>query len=92
MAKRCPISKKAVMTGNIVSHANNKTRRRFMPNLQSISLLSEKLGSIIRLRLSTRGLRTIDKNGGVDAYLLKTPNSRLTKEAIDLKKKISSAK
>ena len=76
------------MTGNNVSHANNKTRRRFLPNLQSVSLLSETLGTTVSLRVSTRGLRTIEHNGGLDAYLAATPNSKLSYEARRLKKRI----
>ena len=74
MAKRCIITGKGVQTGNNVSHANNKSRRRFMPNLQSVSLLSETLGTTVTLRISSRGLRTIEHNGGLDAFLLSTPN------------------
>ena len=70
MARRCIVTGKGVMTGNNVSHANNKTRRRFLPNLQSVSLLSETLGATVTLRVSTRGLRTIEHNGGLDAYLV----------------------
>lgn len=92
MTKRCPITGKGVQAGNTVSHAKNRTRRRFMPNLQSVSLLSEALGNIVRLRISTRGLRTVEKNGGLDAYLESTPNSRLTDEAKVLKKRVLKAK
>ncbi len=88
MAKHCLVTGKSVQTGNSVSHANNKRKRRFMPNLQSVSLLSETLGNIIRLRISVHGLRTIEHNGGLDAYLLSTPNSRLTAEAREIKKRI----
>lgn len=91
MARRCIISGKGVLTGNNVSHANNKNRRRFLPNLQSVSLLSETLGTTISLRVSTRGLRTIEHNGGLDAYLLSTSNSKLSCEAKRLKKRIANA-
>jgi len=91
MTKRCPISGKSVLTGNTVSHANNKNRCRFLPNLQKVSLLSEKLGSILHLRISTKGLRTIEHNGGLDAYLLNTPNSKLSAEAKELKKRLANA-
>ena len=87
MSKRCQLTGKTIQTGNNVSHANNKTRRRFLPNLQSITLLSDKMGSI-RLRLSTRAIRTIDHNGGIDAFLLKTANAKLPKEAISLKRRL----
>ncbi len=91
MAKRCPVTGKGVQTGNTVSHAKNRKRRRFMPNLQSVSLLSETLGNVIRLRVSTHGLRTIEHNGGLDAYLMSTPNSRLTAEAKEIKQRIEKA-
>ena len=91
MTKRCPISGKSVLAGNTVSHANNKNRCRFLPNLQKVSLLSEKLGSILHLRISTKGLRTIEHNGGLDSYLLNTPNSKLSSEAKELKKRLQSA-
>ena len=81
MAKRCIITGKGVLTGNNVSHANNKSRRRFLPNLQAVSLLSETLGTTVTLRVSTRGLRSIEHNGGLDAYLTGTPNSKLSCEA-----------
>jgi large subunit ribosomal protein L28 len=91
MAKRCIISGKGVQVGNNVSHANNKTRRRFLPNLQTTSLLSDALGAAVRLRLSTRGIRTIEHNGGIDAYLLGTSNARLSPEARRLKRRIAAA-
>ena len=67
MARRCSISGKGVMTGNNVSHANNKNKRRFIPNLQRTSLMSEALGQAIRIRLTTSAIRTIEHNGGLDA-------------------------
>ena len=88
MARRCMITGKGVLAGNNVSHANNKTRRRFLPNLQRISLQSETLGEAIRLRLTASALRTIEKNGGLDAWLLGTPNSKLSFEARRLKRRI----
>lgn len=91
MARRCTITAKGVMTGNNVSHANNRTRRRFLPNLQEVSFISEGLGQSIRLRLSARGVRTIEHNGGLDAYLLDTGNSKLTPESITLKKRLIKA-
>jgi len=92
MSRRCQITGKGVLTGNNVSHANNKTRRRFLPNLQDTSLLSDTLGMAIRMRLSTRGIRTVEHNGGIDAYLLATPNRRLTVEARALKRRIERAR
>ena len=73
MSRRCEITGKGVLSGNNVSHANNKTRRRFLPNLQVTSLLSDILGHEVRMRLSTRAIRTVEHNGGIDAFLLGTP-------------------
>ena len=70
MSRRCQITGKGVLSGNNVSHANNKTRRRFLPNIQNASLVSEVLGQQISFRVSTRGLRTVEHNGGIDAFLL----------------------
>ncbi len=91
MSRRCQISGKAVLSGNNVSHANNKTRRRFLPNLQETSLLSDILGTSVRLRLTTHALRTIEHNGGLDAFLTGTPNRSLPEEAQVLKRRILRA-
>ena len=69
MARRCGITGKGVMSGNNVSHANNRTRRRFLPNLQETSFYSDVLAVSIQLRLTTNGIRTIEHNGGIDAFL-----------------------
>jgi large subunit ribosomal protein L28 len=82
---------KGVLTGNNVSHANNKTRRRYLPNLQETSLLSDALGTQVRVRLCTRALRTIEHNGGLDGFLLSTPNRNLPNEAQALKRRIARA-
>jgi large subunit ribosomal protein L28 len=86
------VTGKAVMVGNNVSHANNKTKRRFMPNLQVTSLLSDALGRPVRIRVSTRGLRTIEHNGGLDAWLLDTSDAKLDLEMRRLKRQIAKAK
>ena len=91
MSRRCQITGKGVLSGNNVSHANNRTRRRFLPNLQDASLLSDVLGQAIRMRLSTRAIRTIEQKGGIDAYLLATPASRLTVDAKALKRRLLRA-
>ena len=91
MARRCAITGKGVQTGNNVSHANNKTKRRFLPNLQTTSLLSDALGAAVRVRVSTRGIRTVEHNGGIDAYLLGTPDRKLTLEARRLKRRVQAA-
>jgi large subunit ribosomal protein L28 len=82
---------KGVQTGNNVSHANNKTRRRFLPNLQETRLLSDALDQMVRVRLSTRALRTIEINGGLDAYLLSTSDTKLPEDAMVLKRRIRRA-
>ncbi len=91
MSRRCVVTGKGVQTGNKVSHANNKTKRRFLPNLQETSLLSDVLGHSVRLRLSTRGIRTVEHNGGIDAFLLGTNNTKLTPEGLVLKRRIVRA-
>ncbi len=91
MARRCDLTGKRVMTGNNVSHAHNKTRRRFIPNLQHKSLLSDTLGRMVRFRVSASGIRTIEKKGGLDAYLLEANDSDLSIEARRLKRLIVKA-
>ena len=91
MARRCGITGKGVLTGNNVSHANNKTRRRFLPNLQEASFYSDVLAAPVRMRVSTNGIRTIEHNGGLDAFLLGTPNRKLPEEAQVLKRRIARA-
>jgi large subunit ribosomal protein L28 len=91
MARRCFITGKGVQVGHNVSHANNKTKRRFLPNLQTTSLLSDVLGTAVRVRLSTRGIRTVEHNGGIDAYLLGTSDSKLSLDARRLKRRIAAA-
>jgi large subunit ribosomal protein L28 len=91
MSRRCSITGKGVLAGNNVSHAHNKTRRRFLPNIQKTTLLSDALGQAISLKLSTNAIRSIEKNGGLDAYLLSTSNEKLTDEAKRLKRRIKKA-
>lgn len=88
MARRCALTGKGVLFGHKVSHANNKSNRRFLPNLQNVSFLSEALGRTVSLRLSTRAIRTIEFHGGLDSYLTTTPNRKLTTEVLPLKKVI----
>ena len=88
MSRRCQLTGKGVLSGNNVSHANNRSRRRFLPNLQDSSVLSDILGTAVRMRLSTRAIRTIEHNGGIDAYLLGTPDARLTVDARALKRRL----
>jgi large subunit ribosomal protein L28 len=91
MSRRCMITGKGVLTGNNVSHAHNKTRRRYLPNLQNTSILSDVLGQMVRLRVTPSAIRTIDHKGGLDSYLLGTPNRKLTLEAKRLKRRIQKA-
>ncbi|ATU72057.1 50S ribosomal protein L28 [Komagataeibacter medellinensis] len=88
MSRRCQITGKGVLTGNNVSHANNKSRRRFLPNLQETSLLSDILGAAVPMRMTTNGIRTVEHNGGLDSFLLSTPNRKLTPEALTVKRRI----
>lgn len=91
MARRCAITGKGVLTGNNVSHANNKSRRRFLPNLQETSVLSDALGQMVRIKVSTRGLKTIEHNGGLDAFLLSTSDTKLPLEARRIKRRVEKA-
>ena len=91
MSRRCSITGRGVMSGNNVSHANNKTKRRFLPNLQVTRVMSDTLGEQIRLKLTARAIRTIDHKGGLDAFLLGTPDRKLTTEAKRLKRRIQKA-
>jgi large subunit ribosomal protein L28 len=92
MSRRCSITGKGALVGHSVSHANNKTKRRFLPNLQIISVLSDALRGPVRLRLSTNAIRTIEHNGGIDAYLAGTADRHLPAEAKRLKRRILAAK
>jgi large subunit ribosomal protein L28 len=91
MSRRCEITGKTVQSGNNVSHANNKTRRRFLPNLQDTSMMSDILGAPISLRVTTNGIRTIEHNGGIDNFLLTTASRQLTPEARILKRRLERA-
>ena len=91
MARRCSLTGKASQSGHSVSHSNRKSNRRFYPNIQKVSLASEALKRKISLRISTRGLRTVQKRGGLDAYLLSTPDSKLPAEALRIKRRVRKA-
>jgi large subunit ribosomal protein L28 len=91
MSRRCIVTGKGALVGNNVSHANNKTKRRFLPNLQAATLLSDVLGQGIRVRLSTRGLKTVEHAGGLDAWLAKTPSVKLDKDLRRLKARVKKA-
>ena len=91
MSRRCALTGKGVQTGNNVSHAHNKTRRRYLPNLQQVSLMSDALGKSVRLRVSTAAIRTVEHKGGLDAFLLDARDSDLNLEMRRLKKQIKIA-
>ena len=88
MSKICEISGKKPMSGNNVSHANNRTKRRFIPNLQNVKLYSGTLQRYINLNITIRTMKTVEKNGGLDSYLIKTSNKNLAVTAIKIKKQI----
>ncbi|MFP6579003.1 MAG: 50S ribosomal protein L28 [Myxococcota bacterium] len=88
MSRRCSLTGKQVQFGHNVSHSNRKTNRRFQVNLQKVSLVSEALGRAVPLRVSTRALRTVQKRGGLDAFLLGTDDARLPELARRLKRRI----
>jgi len=89
MSRRCELTGKGVLTGNNVSHANNKTRRRFLPNLNEVTLMSDLLGQSVRVRVSAHGLKSVDHNGGLDAYLLKVNETLLSARMVKLKRQIA---
>lgn len=91
MARRCVVTGKGVQTGNNVSHAHNKSRRRWLPNLQETSLQSEILGESVKVRVSAHGLRTIEHRGGIDAFLKSTIAAKLPTDLRRIKKRIEAA-
>jgi large subunit ribosomal protein L28 len=92
MARRCELTGKGVQVGHKVSHSNHKTKRRFLPNLNVVTLESETLGRSVRLRLSAAGLRTVEHRGGLDGFLAKAPDSELSPAIRQLKKAIAKAR
>ena len=88
MSRKCFVTGKGVMSGNNVSHSHKKTRRRFLPNLQVVSLMSKVLNRMISVRITTRGLRTIEHKKGIDEYLLKTSKDQLPTDLRKIKRKI----
>ncbi|MCL7463651.1 50S ribosomal protein L28 [Phaeovulum sp. NW3] len=91
MSRVCELTGKGPMTGNNVSHANNKTRRRFLPNLNEVTLISDVLGQSFKLRISAAGLRSVDHRGGLDAFLAKAKDAELSANALKIKKAIAKA-
>ncbi|WP_102109577.1 50S ribosomal protein L28 [Oceaniglobus roseus] len=92
MSRRCELTGKGPMSGNNVSHAHNKTRRRFLPNLNEVSLMSEVLGRTVKLKISAAALRTVDHRGGIDGFMAKAKDSELSPDALKLKKEIAKAR
>ena len=90
MSRRCELTGKGVMTGNTVSHALNRTRRRFLPNLLNVTLISDSLGRSVRMRISANALRSVEHRGGLDAFLLKAHDEELSVNALALKKEIKA--
>ena len=91
MTRKCELTGKKPIKGNNVSHANNKTKRRFIPNLQNVSLYSDRLGKKLKFRIATSTLRTVEKNGGIDGFLLNAFSKNLSSNARKYKKSISKA-
>lgn len=91
MARRCELTGKGVLSGHNVSHANNKTKRKFRPNVSEVSVMSEKLDRTVRLKISKHALRSIDHNGGLDAFLVKQKDEVLSDRARRLKREIKRA-
>ncbi|HJM50398.1 MAG TPA: 50S ribosomal protein L28 [Alphaproteobacteria bacterium] len=91
MARRCELTGKGVLTGNNVSHAHNKSRRRYLPNVHNLSLYSEVLGRSVRFKVSTAALRSVEHTGGLDAFLIKAKPDKLSLAARRLKREITQA-
>ena len=91
MSRICELTGKGRLTGNNVSHANNKTKRVFLPNLQNVTLMSEKLDRSFKFRVSTSGLRSVEHNGGLDNWLLKTNDEKLSTRAQKVKRELVKA-
>ncbi len=91
MSRRCELTGKGPMSGNNVSHAKNRTRRRFLPNLNDVSLMSETLGQTFKMKISAAALRSVDHRGGLDAFLAKANDVELSANALKVKKAIAKA-
>ncbi len=91
MSRICELTGKGRQVGNNVSHANNKTKRVFLPNLQNVTLMSEKLDRSFKFRVSTNGLRSVEHVGGLDNWLLKTKDEKLSKGAIKVKRELKKS-
>ena len=92
MSRRCELTAKGVQVGHKVSHSNIKTKRRFLPNLCSVTMISDALGRSVKLRVSANAIKSVDHNGGLDAFLLKAKDEKLSKRALDIKRQIEKKK
>ncbi|MDG1457748.1 MAG: 50S ribosomal protein L28 [Pseudoprimorskyibacter sp.] len=92
MSRVCELTGKGPMSGNNVSHAKNRTKRRFLPNLNDVTLQSEVLGRGVKLRITSHALRSVDHRGGLDAYLDKAKDTELSSNALKVKKEIAKAR
>jgi large subunit ribosomal protein L28 len=88
MSRRCELTGKTALVGNKVSHSNRKTKRRFLPNLCNVTMMSEALGRSVRLRVSANAVKTVDHRGGLDAFLLKAKADQLSPRALELKRQL----
>jgi large subunit ribosomal protein L28 len=88
MARRCDLTGKGAQTGHKVSHSNRKTKRRFLPNLCNVTMISDALGRSVRLRVSANALKTVDRRGGLDAFLMKAKDAELAPRVLELKRQI----
>ena len=92
MSRRCELTGKGAQVGHKVSHSNIKTKRRFLPNLLNVTLISDALGRSVRLRVSANAFKSVDHRGGLDAFLAKAKDSELSPKALDLKRQIAKKK
>ena len=91
MSRRCDLTSKGPLVGHKVSHSNIKTKRRFLPNLINVTLMSDALGRSVKLRISANALRTVEHRGGLDAFLLKANDAELSPVALAVKKEVRAA-
>jgi large subunit ribosomal protein L28 len=89
MSRRCELTGKTALVGHRVSHSNRKTKRRFLPNLLNVTLISDALGRSVKLRISANALKTVDHRGGLDSFLAKARDSELSPRALELKRKVA---
>jgi large subunit ribosomal protein L28 len=89
MSRRCDLTGKTALVGHKVSHSNRKTKRRFLPNLLNVTMISDTLGRSVRLRVSANALKTVDHRGGLDAFLKKAKDTELSPKALELKRQIA---